>query len=445
MSLFTELKHCKDFRVVVMLMLALTACAASSVDSDTVRVDVPTGQVETDRENIQAALDRVQPGGTVQFAAGTYRLGEGVRLVVPDVTLQGHTDGTVLRGCDPELMEFEAPPNELNPGAIIQNCGGLYVLADRQTIRDLTIEYALHGIWVGTPPWFPPGDDDTPNTSQGGHTIEHNIFRYMDTGVRVVGPAEQATVIRENEAINTYHAFQANGAAVHFLNNRISVPQPDDVPTTHHPESGIIITRWENDGHTCEGSRVEGNVIEGTVNGIQILANPGQTCSGHEIRDNEIRLGEVLLADDYPDYLRDFFFGPDAIGTAVTGTAIRLHGVSSSSEDLTDGRVIEVLIENNRVHGGSGLGIELLHGSNNRLIGNEISGIRKRDPFPGLTWFDDATAWEDANGTGIWISAGSENNHLEANRFDNIEVSTVVDDGDGNEVILDGSIEDMPN
>tara|TARA_A100001391_G_scaffold156803_2_gene115009 strand:+ start:1450 stop:2817 length:1368 start_codon:yes stop_codon:yes gene_type:complete len=434
----------------VLLTFALTACAPSSVDFDAVdssavRVDAPTGQAETDRENIQAALDRVQPGGTVQFAAGTYRLGEGVRLVIPDVTVQGHTDGTVLRGCDPELLEFQAPPNELNPGAIIQNCGGLYAMADRQTIRNLTIEYAFHGIWVGTPPWFPPGDDDAPITSQGGNTIENNIFRYTNTGVRVVGPAEQATVIRDNEAINTYHAFQANGAAVHFLNNRISVPQPDDVPMSHHPESGFVINRWEDEGHTCEGSRVVGNVIEGTVNGIQVLANPGQTCSGHEIRDNEIRLGEVPLADDYPDYLRDFFFGLDARGTAVTGTAIRLHGVSSSSEDQADGRVIEVLIENNRVIGGAGLGIQLFHGSMNQLIGNEISGIRKREPFPGLTWGEDATVWEEANGSGIWISPGSENNYLEGNRFDNIEAFNVIDDGEGNEVIPGGNIGDIPN
>lgn len=450
MSFFNELKCCKVFRVVV-LMFALTACATSSidsdaVDSDVVLVDAPTGQAESDRRNIQAALDRVQPGGTVQFATGTYRLGEGVRLMVPNVTVQGHSDGTVLRGCDPELMEFPAPPNELNEGAIIQSCGGLYAITDRQTIRDLTIEYAFHGIWVGsTPPWFPPDDDDAPTASQGGHIIENNVFRYSTNGVRVVGPAEQATVIRGNEAINTYHAFQTNGAEVHFLNNRINVTQPDDIPFSHHPESGITINRWEVEGHTCEGSSVEGNVIEGMMNGIQVFASPGLTCNGHEIRDNEIRLGEVPLADDYPEYLRNFFFGPDSRGTAITGTAIRLYGVSSSSEDQADGRVIGVLIENNRVLGGAGLGVQLQHASNNRLIGNEISGIRKRDPFPGLTWFDDTTAWEDANGSGIWISTGSENNYLEGNRFNDVEASAVHDDSEGNEVPLGENIGDIPN
>jgi hypothetical protein len=44
-----------------------------------------------------AALDQVQPGGTILFAPGTYLVGELIRVTVPGVTLQGHPDGTTLR------------------------------------------------------------------------------------------------------------------------------------------------------------------------------------------------------------------------------------------------------------------------------------------------------------------------------------------------------------
>jgi hypothetical protein len=225
------------------------------------------------------------------------------------------------------------------------------------------------------------------------------------------------------------------GPTRRFLNNRVSVPQPHDVPISHYPESGVIVSRWEDEGHSCEGSRIEGNIIEGTVNGIQVLADPGQTCRGHEIRENEIQLGEVPLAGEYPDHLRDYFFGPGATGSVVTGTAIRLHGRTGSSEDKAAGRIIDVVVENNRILGGVGLGIQLHHASSNRLVGNQISGIQRRDPFPGLTWGEDATVWEHANGSGIWISAESESNYLEGNLFDNIVASAVIIDGEGNEVI----------
>lgn len=57
---------------------------------DTVRVAPPTGAAETDRPNVQAAFDAVRSGGTILFASGTYMLGAGARLTVPDVSILGH-------------------------------------------------------------------------------------------------------------------------------------------------------------------------------------------------------------------------------------------------------------------------------------------------------------------------------------------------------------------
>lgn len=93
------------------LLLARGQEAGGSSDrspADTVFVAAPTGDSATDRTNVQAAFDAVQPGGTVRFAPGMYMLGAGVRLTVPDVTVLGHPDGTVLRGCDSEVMTERA-------------------------------------------------------------------------------------------------------------------------------------------------------------------------------------------------------------------------------------------------------------------------------------------------------------------------------------------------
>ena len=150
------------------------------MSTDTIHVALPTGEKETDRANVQAAFDAVQPGGTVQLAPGTYLLGAGARLTVPDVTVLGHTEGTVLRGCDPEAFEIEDSAIE----EVVFGCTGLYVQAERQTIRRLTFEYTWHGIVVGLYPttaqeaaFWESGTGPPAAYPAGGQRIEGNTFR----------------------------------------------------------------------------------------------------------------------------------------------------------------------------------------------------------------------------------------------------------------------------
>jgi hypothetical protein len=406
---------------------------APAPPQDTVWVAAPTGQVETDRAQVQEAFDRVQPGDTVLFATGTYVLGEGARLTVPDVTVLGHPDGTVLRGCDPERFEFaEGFTMDDVYDAIVMGCTGLFVLADRQIIRGLTFDHTWHGIYVGHL-WSPTGGSPT-EPGFGGHRIENNVFRNVPNGIRVVGPTDAPTMIRDNEAVNAYHAFQSNGAIVHIIDNRISVPEPQTVPAAYYPESGVILSPAPASG-SCEGSRVVGNVVDGTVHGIQILAGGARgTCSDHEIRDNEIRLRQVPLPTGYPRHLRDFYFGEEAEGSAVTGTAIRLHGDHDGPADDRTAAITNVVIQDNRVVGGHGLGIQLTSASGNRIVGNQISAIRRRSPFPGLTWGDDPNRWREANGSAIWISEGSDENLVAGNIFTEIEGPEVYVAGDRNDI-----------
>jgi pimeloyl-ACP methyl ester carboxylesterase len=399
---------------------------------DTIRVEAPTGQVESDRVRVQDAFDRVRPGGVVAFASGTYVLGEGARLNVPDVTVLGHSDGTVLRGCDPERFEFPEGFGMDDVGAVALGCTGLFVLADRQTIRGLTFDHTWHGIYVGH---LPSSSGEPPTDSGfGGHLIENNVFRYVPNGIRVVGPTADPTVIRDNDVVNAFHAFQSNGATVHIFDNRITVPEPQSVPASYHPESAVILSPGPASG-SCEGSRVVGNVVEGTVHGIQILAGGDRgTCRNHEIRDNVIRIRKVPLPPGYPRHFRDFYFGDEAEGSAVSGTAIRLHGEVLGPADGVSAAITNVLIQDNRVLGGDGLGIQLVSASGNRVIDNHVSGIRRRSPFPGLTWGDDPNRWREANGSGIWASSGSDGNEIVGNTFEDIAGAAVVLEGDSNRV-----------
>jgi hypothetical protein len=86
--------------------------AGGAPPSDTVYVAPPTGREAADRANIVAALERVGPGGTVQFAPGIYAVGTLIAVTTPGVTLLG--EGTVLRGCDlPALREpGRRPPRD---------------------------------------------------------------------------------------------------------------------------------------------------------------------------------------------------------------------------------------------------------------------------------------------------------------------------------------------
>lgn len=70
----------------------LTATSDQTL-ADTILVAPPTGMVDHDRSNVQAAFDSVKPGDTILFSPGKYMLGAGAKLTVPDVTVLGHPDG----------------------------------------------------------------------------------------------------------------------------------------------------------------------------------------------------------------------------------------------------------------------------------------------------------------------------------------------------------------
>lgn len=403
------------------------------VVDDTIEVAPPTGEQETDRAKVQTAFDAVKPGGTIQFARGTYLLGAGARLTVPDVTVLGHPDGTVLRGCEPSVFEVE----RADIGRVVFGCTGLYVQTEGQTIRDLTFEYTWHGIVVGPYPttgkeaaaFWESGEGPPDSYPAGGQRIEGNTFRATPNGLRVLGTGEERSIVRDNDFIDVFHAIGIYGAPLHFLDNRVTVEDPSRVPSSRHPGSAILVSPGYTD---CAGHVIAGNRVEGYPGAIYVLADRGQVCRGVEIRDNTIEVRGVKVPEAWGGAT------PTEDDSTIVGVPITLTSLDRplpwQPDVETEGVVEEIVIEGNRLLGAEGLGI-LVDGSRNRISRNIVTDIRRRDPFPGITWIgDEHVTWETANGSGIWVSPGSEHNEIAGNRFEDIAGAAIYLEGDNNEV-----------
>jgi parallel beta-helix repeat protein len=399
--------------------------------TDTVHVAPPTGGNEQDRASILAALEQVGPGGTVQFAPGTYLIGEIISVTVPRVTLLGHPDGTTLRGCDPAGLVDE--------GYMRENCNGLELAGGHQTVRGFVFEYAFWALHLGccqserieyrTPDGSVfEGPATYPTT--GGHLVEGNTFRMSRTGVRVNGAWSEPAVVRNNRFINNWHSVSINGSTVHLLDNDISAPEPERVPLAGFPWDAVSIRpplphqgTDETLARTCAHNIVAGNRIEGVPDGIRISTwEAGTTCRDNVIRDNTIIVRRVTIPQEIIDA-----WGLSEPSLILNPLAL-LNGPTGTLENN--------LVEGNRIVGGEGVGIEILRASGNRIVNNTISGIHRRDPFPGNTPSGDPPEWREANGSGIWLSPGSDGNEIVGNTLEEIASSSVVLEGDGNRLEL---------
>jgi parallel beta-helix repeat protein len=419
--------------------LVVAACAHSAPSpvprdhAEIVHVAPPTGERDADRASILAALERVRPGGTVQFAAGTYLIGEIIRVPITRVTLLGHAHGTVIRGCDPDA--FPAFP------AALLACHGFELGGANQTVRKLTFEYTWHGLFIGC--CFPADAEalqanEPPQRIQpGGHLVEGNTFRYSPNGIRVIGESPEPTVIRNNTFLDVYHAIGVNGRTVHFLDNHISVRDPARVPISTHPGGAINVTPFGRgtDHTSCADNVIAGNRVEGHPEAIGIWVDyPATSCRNNTVRDNTILVRRVGFTAPWIGIRFS-----DESDTTLAGLPLFLYNMAGA-KGLTGEPGQEAFLENNwiegnRIIGAEGLGIHLVHASRNHIANNTISAIRPRDPFPGNDLhLGNPPQWSEANGSGILISAGSDENEILANTVADVAGSAIVLEGDRNRV-----------
>jgi proline iminopeptidase len=406
-----------------------------SVEVDTVRVAAPTGEREADRASILAALAAVRAGGTIKFAAGIYLIGEMISVSTPGISLIGHPDGTTLRGCNPDDVAGMQEGPEV--------CNGLELAGARQTVRGLTFEHAFWALHLGccfndrATYDFPDGSTHVlpvVRRGEGGHVVEGNTFRNAASGIRVNGGWTEPSIVRGNRFIDNWHAVSINGHTVHVLDNHFSVPQPEGVPDYGYAWDAIKIAppmpiQGESGRPACIGNVVGGNTIEGYVDGIRLeVYLPGSVCRENVIRDNTITVRRAHNPSGV--HFRD---GGAPSDSSVVGVPIALLNDPIFSEYAGSDAptfVEENTVEGNRILGAEGIGIEVLRASRNRIAGNVIERVVAREPFPGNTMAGSPDAWRHANGSGIWVSAGSEGNILEGNVFGGIAHATVVREGE---------------
>ena len=413
---------------VVPVVLVLAAPATAQVaNPDTVTVAVPALDHDVDRANILAAIEELEPGGTLQFAAGTYLVGERVRVPVPGVTILGHPAGTTLRGCEPSELERRAR----------MECMGLELTGGRQTVRGLTFEHAGFDLILGC--CIDPGEAP-PSATPGGYLVEDNTFQASGVGVRVIAGPSETTVIRGNRFRDLFHAVGVNHGTVHIVDNDVSAPRPERVPgPAGHTGGAIIVSHRGQDA--CDGHEIAGNRIEDHPSAIVLVVfAPGTRCRGSVIRDNAIVVRRAHFTEAWPGIRVGSEADSTVVGVPIA--VVNLVGSGNQPSPPAAGRGGEAvigghLIEGNRVMGAEGIGIEIRGSSGNRIVDNVVTGIEPRDPFPGnVANSADPEAWRDANGSGIWVSPGSEDNEIAGNTFEDVAGAEVFLAGDRNRVEL---------
>jgi parallel beta-helix repeat protein len=389
-------------------------------------------------------LEQVRPAGTIQFAEGTYLVGEIIRVSTPEITLLGHPNGTTLRGCDPE--NFGDPDDFFS-------CNGLELAGARQTVRGFSFEYAFWAVHLGccfgerATVTLPDGTSRVVPAlyrTAGGHLVEGNTFRSTANGVRLNGDWAEPAIVRNNRFVNNWHAVSINGHTVHLLNNHISVPEPHLTPFFGFAWDGIKISPTlrllgvdEPQASACVGNVVEGNHVEGHLDGIRIeLYFPGTSCRGNVVRNNTVIVQRIRNPRPEGFTLIDpsdsTFVG---VPISLLNEPVALDGAEPGPDTAIENNVIE----GNRIVGAEGIAIEVLHASRNRIANNTISGVITRDPFPGNTMGPRGERgvdldWRTANGSGIWISPGSNENVIVENTFQDISAHAVVLEGERNRV-----------
>lgn len=392
---------------------------------DVVEVAPPTGNAENDRRAIMAALEAAGAGDTIRFAEGTYVIGDIIPVPQAGITLEGHADGTTLRGCRPEEYPRQQEvteaiaAGELEPEDL-RRCEMMVLTGGGVTVRRFTVEYTGSGFCISvcvSDPSAPVGD------TVGGYRIEDNIFRNSFNGVRGQVVSTDTSVIRNNRFINTYHAVSFLEASnLQVLDNEISAPEPEAEPGLGHVSFAIAVGGGPN--------LIARNSIEGHPDGILLAAFPGSTTRGNVIRENTITVARNRLPDGGSPALAS----RDASDSTIVGVPLALHGLAIPRSGQEPGQLYDNLVEENRILGAEGIGIELTRASGNRIVGNQVSSISPRHPFPGNSVSTNPLPWRTANGAGIWVSRASEENEIRGNAFQDIAGSMIVLEGDRNRV-----------
>lgn len=343
-----------------------------------VRVAAPTGNPAVDVPNIKAAVEAATPGALIQFARGTYAIEEATQIVVsvPGVTLQGHRQGTTIRG----VASFPADWPWWLLGHFLLNGGD-------QTVRRLTFEGFGTALSFGAP-----------GTAVGGYRVEHSTFNTGFMAVAFVGFSDDVSTVQDNEFINATRPIEILGKTVHVLRNRVTAPDPAAMPFGQPFFAAYISAEFLSGGTITENNVFEKNTVVGYADGFTFDSYPGEVDRNNVVRENEF-IGQRL----YGVFPPPPFFNGTMVWFINSG-----------------GRYEGNRIEGNVLRGSEGIGVAMEAGTDNWIIDNKFSdlpgGSETAIPF---------------SGTAIFLGEATSGNRVRHNKFKNV-VNTIVDLGTGN-------------
>jgi parallel beta helix pectate lyase-like protein len=348
-----------------------------------VRVAAPTGNPAIDIPNIRGAIAAATPGAVIQFAHGTYDIGDPreTQFVVSTVgvTLQGDRRGTTLRGVE---LDADNPDDwlccALLSGTFLLNGG-------HQTVRGLTFDGYVWAISIGAP-----------GTQTGGYRVEKSTFRDGFVGVDFAGLSEDATTIEGNTFENVTAPVFILGKTLRIRHNLITITDPSQLTFGQPAQAVLLAPEILSGGTVSENNVIEENTIVRYNEGVFPLTSPGDVVRNTVIRNNEIidaRIYNAIFIDN--------------------GSMVYLGAPGLFQNNV---------IQDNVLRGSEGVGLVLDAGSGNQIIGNAFHDL------PGLK-----STFSGFPGTAIVLGATTSQNRVRGNEFENV-VNTVVDLGTDNSV-----------
>jgi len=359
---------------------SITLESMDANNSNVVFVAPPSGDSETDRASIEAAVAQAEPGDIIQFSQGTYVIGsdvswDGILVDVPNTTLQGHPGGTTLKGGD----------NITTQGQYL----GFTLTGGNQTVRNLTFEsfswtslYLNYSLYAET----------------GGYVVEHNIFRNSTVGIMYLGQSEEVSHIKHNVFDNIGTSFWIYGKTCHIKGNKVLASDPDKVPFWGYPANVGGISAWFT---PCDNNVIAYNTIDGISDGIILSAfyavTENASCSNNRVVGNKFLNQKIYKEWD--------------LGTMVI------------LDSKTDNKFENNQISHNTYLGSGGIGILTFGISNTTIANNTITNtsVLSSPYFP--------------SGYGIFLGEESHHNQLLHNKFTNNELYDIILYGDNNTII----------
>lgn len=377
--------------------LVSLACEAPERTVPTrVAVPAPTRDVREDRRAVQTVVATLIPGDTLHFGAGTYRLGGGLVVSVPDVVLQGDTDGTVLEGCSPTAVQA------MGEEAFLAECAGLVLTGARQQVRGLTFaRFSTALVLAG-------GRDSAGPIPQadGGQRVEDNTFR-ESSRVEVWSDTDAPTVIRANRFVHLHHPLQLLGRGIEVRDNRIE--SLDDTRVPYASPGSAITLRPLRDGR-CGDVAIVGNTLRGHAHGVVLMIAAddaaGAHCTRVTMEDNAITLSATHRG----------------VGVRVVNVQRALQegwlDVPAPQDGWPTGfataRVDSVRVARNQIDGAVGVAVELLFVGGADVAENRIATVAplaaaERDALVRSGTLGDGAGvwllsptWRTTNGQAIW-------------------------------------------